>query len=273
LTCRAQSLSTDITDNTCTFKTQGKLFTLALLNQYSSQDFYRLPVDNNTWIVFNFCDPFVPKECSGSDLYNQTTAFSFIVNRYESGLYQCNPYSSDSKTNYFSVEYTSNSGQNILNLTMTTKPSNETQLLETTFILSCDVANNGTLTNMFSNHSTMTNLVIYGTTSYACPVFELSSIWTALTDNSLIFGIILFVVGFIMLFFGILMTHLMIFIAAYFLSFAVLLGIFTAFLRPDSSTIAIYFSLLFILFLSTLIAYGLTRLVNVSIFFIGACNN
>jgi hypothetical protein len=119
----------------------------------------------------------------------------------------------------------------------------------------------------------MTNLVIYGTTSYACPVFELSSIWTALTDNSLIFGIILFVVGFIMLFFGILMTHLMIFIAAYFLSFAVLLGIFTAFLRPDSSTIAIYFSLLFILFLSTLIAYGLTRLVNVSIFFIGACNN
>jgi hypothetical protein len=42
-------------------------------------------------------------------------------------------------------------------------------------------------------------------------------------------------------------------------------------LRPDSSTIAIYFSLLFILFLSTLIAYGLTKLVNVSIFFIGAC--
>lgn len=75
-----------------------------------------------------------------------------------------------------------------------------------------------------------------------------------------------------MLFFGILMTHLMIFIAAYFLSFAGLTGVFTAFLGPNSSTLLIYFSLLLILFLSTLIAYCLTRLVNVSVFLIGACN-
>ena len=74
-----------------------------------------------------------------------------------------------------------------------------------------------------------------------------------------------------MLFYGVLMTHLMIFLAAYFLSFALLTGIFTAFLGINSSRIAIYFSLLLILFLSTLIAYGLTKLVNVSIFFIGAC--
>ena len=74
-----------------------------------------------------------------------------------------------------------------------------------------------------------------------------------------------------MLFYGILMTHLMIFLTAYFLSFAVLIIIFSAILTPDSSRIAIYFSLLFILFLSTLIAYALTRLVNVSIFCIGAC--
>lgn len=94
----------------------------------------------------------------------------------------------------------------------------------------------------------------------------------ALTDNSFIFGVVLFVIGFIMLFFGILMTHLMIFLTAYFLSFALLTGIFTAFLDIDSSRVAIYFSLLFILFLSTLIAYALTKLVNVSIFFIGACN-
>lgn len=67
------------------------------------------------------------------------------------------------------------------------------------------------------------------------------------------------------------MTHLMIFIGAYFLSFAVLMGVATAFLTPDSSTVAIYFVLLLILFLATLIAYALTRLVNVSIFFIGAC--
>jgi hypothetical protein len=81
----------------------------------------------------------------------------------------------------------------------------------------------------------------------------------------------MFVVGFIMLFYGILMTHLMIFLAAYFLSFAALIGIFTAFLGPDSSRIVIYFTLLFILFISTLVAYALTRLVDVSIFFIGAC--
>jgi len=74
-----------------------------------------------------------------------------------------------------------------------------------------------------------------------------------------------------MLFYGILMTHLMIFLAAYFLSFAALMGIFSAFLGPDSNRIAIYFSLLFILFISTLVAYALTRLVDVSIFFIGAC--
>jgi hypothetical protein len=83
----------------------------------------------------------------------------------------------------------------------------------------------------------------------------------------------MFVIGFIMLFYGILMTHLMIFLAAYFLSFAATMGIFTTFLGPESSRIVIYFSLLFILFISTLIAYALTRLVEVSIFFIGACKN
>jgi|JI9StandDraft_2_1071091.scaffolds.fasta_scaffold1078113_1 hypothetical protein len=107
---------------------------------------------------------------------------------------------------------------------------------------------------------------------YACPVFELSSLWTALEDNKFIFGIVMFVVGFVMLFYGILMTHLMIFLTAYFLTFAVLASIFTAFLTPDSSRVAIYFSLLFIIFLSTLSAYGLSKLVNVSIFFIGACS-
>jgi hypothetical protein len=74
-----------------------------------------------------------------------------------------------------------------------------------------------------------------------------------------------------MLFFGILMTNLTIFFASYFISFAILGGISTAFLGPQSSRLAIYFTLLFILFLSTLFAYGLTRLVNVSVFFIGAC--
>lgn len=75
-----------------------------------------------------------------------------------------------------------------------------------------------------------------------------------------------------MLFFGVLTTHLTIFFASYFLSFAIIGGIFTVFLRPDSSGIVVYFCLLLILFLSTLVAYGLSRLVNVSLFFVGACN-
>ena len=76
-----------------------------------------------------------------------------------------------------------------------------------------------------------------------------------------------------MLFYGLLMINLTVFIAGYFISFAILGGIFTVFLTADSSSIAVYFSLLFLLVASTLIAYGLTKLINVSIFFIGACKN
>jgi hypothetical protein len=79
--------------------------------------------------------------------------------------------------------------------------------------------------------------------------------------------------GFNMLFYGLLMINLTVFIAGYFISFAILGGIFTVFLTPDTSSITVYFSLLFLLLASTLIAYGLTKLINVSIFFIGACNN
>lgn len=154
---------------------------------------------------------------------------------------------------------------------MTAKPNELEPLKSTQFILSCDAASTADISNIKVNALDMDKLIIYGTSPYACPVFSLGSIWKALTENSFIFGVVLFVMGFIMLFFGILMTHLMIFIAAYFLSFAVLMGVATAFLTPESSTIAIYFALLFILFLATLIAYALTRLVKVSIFFIGAC--
>lgn len=74
-----------------------------------------------------------------------------------------------------------------------------------------------------------------------------------------------------MLFYGIFMTHLLIFVSAYVLTFVVLAWIFSSFLTPYSSQITIYFSLLIILFLSTLVAYTLSKLVNISIFFIGAC--
>ena len=93
-----------------------------------------------------------------------------------------------------------------------------------------------------------------------------------MSENSLIFGIILVIVGFQMLFFGLVMIQVTIFIAAYFLSFVVLGAIFTLILGPDSSLIAIYFSLLLILFVSTLLGYGSTKLVGTSIFFVGACN-
>jgi hypothetical protein len=157
-----------------------------------------------------------------------------------------------------------------MNLSMTTRPENNTLQRATDFILDCQESKDAALKGIRAGLEGG-RLVVYGSTSYACPVFELSSIWRALTDNLLIFGVVLFIVGFIMLFFGIMMTHLMIFIAAYFLSFAVLTMVFSAFLAVDSSTLAIYFCLLLIMFLSTLFAYGLTRLVGVSIFFIGAC--
>jgi len=73
------------------------------------------------------------------------------------------------------------------------------------------------------------------------------------------------------MFYGILMTSLIIFLTSYFISFAVLTGIATAFLGINSSTIAIYFALLIIVFLSTLLAYGITKLLDVSVFFVGAC--
>jgi hypothetical protein len=115
-------------------------------------------------------------------------------------------------------------------------------------------------------------LVIRGESAYGCPVFQISSLWTTLEEHQLILGIILFLLGFQLLFYGLMMINLTVFIAGYFISFAIYGGIFTVFLGPDSSSIAVYFSLLFILLASTLTAYGLTRLINLSIFFIGACN-
>lgn len=75
-----------------------------------------------------------------------------------------------------------------------------------------------------------------------------------------------------MLFYGLLMINITVFICGYFISFAVYGGIFTVFIGPDTGTITVYFALLFILLASTLTAYGLTKLINVSIFFIGARN-
>lgn len=123
----------------------------------------------------------------------------------------------------------------------------------------------------FTNNNNV--LVITGESSSGCPVFQISSLWTTLEEHQVILGIILFLLGFQLLFYGLLMINVTVFIAGYFVSFAIYGGIFTVFLGPDSTSIAVYFSLLFILLASTLTAYGLTKLINVSIFFIGACKN
>lgn len=108
---------------------------------------------------------------------------------------------------------------------------NQTQK-SVTFLLDCEDGQQSPLQSDKIYNYTSNHIVIYGKSPYACPLFEISSLWTALSDNEFIFGVVLFVIGFIMLFYGILMTHLMIFLAAYFLSFAVFTGIFTAFLTP-----------------------------------------
>lgn len=52
-----------ITDNTCVFREDGKLFSLTSLNRIADGKFYRIEIDNNTAVEFNFCDPFYPKQC------------------------------------------------------------------------------------------------------------------------------------------------------------------------------------------------------------------
>lgn len=117
-------------------------------------------------------------------------------------------------------------------------------------------------------------LTIVGRSVHGCPALEISSLWEALYDNAIIFGIVLFGAGITELFFGRKMLNPTIFIAAYCLSFAVLGGILSGFvLKPDSSLILIYFSLLLALFLSSCIAYVVMGMTHISMFVVGACTH
>jgi hypothetical protein len=51
----------------------------------------------------------------------------------------------------------------------------------------------------------------------------------------------------------------------------VLGSLLTLFISPDSSTITIYGSFIVLLFISCFIGYGATKLIGLSVFFIGAC--
>lgn len=63
-----------------------------------------------------------------------------------------------------------------------------------------------------------------------------------------------------------------VFIAVMFNSVAAIASIFTLFISPNSSNLAIYSSFIFILFVSCLLGYMATKLISLSVFFIGACN-
>lgn len=101
----APASSTDIIDNTCTFKVDGKLFTLTYLNQNKpgSPGYYQVGYNDQTDVFFNFCEPFVPASCAGTTL---PSAYSYvaIAKSFDSEL-GCLPYSSDSKTSYFTPDY------------------------------------------------------------------------------------------------------------------------------------------------------------------------
>lgn len=95
-----------------------------------------------------------------------------------------------------------------------------------------------------------------------------------MSDNAIIFGIVLFLVGVMELLFGRKMLQPTIFIAAYCLSFAVLGGIATELIvSPTSSLLLIYLVLLLVLFLSSCIAYFIMGASHISIFCVGACTN
>ena len=145
------SCSTAIIDNTCTFRVDGKLFTLAFLNQNKpgAQGYYQLQQDEETQVYFNFCEPFLPPPCRQTNL---SAAYSYVVinNTSDENNPQvtCLPYSSDSKTSYFTPNYTNQKGQIQLNLTMQTQLPNLTQQRITTFLLDCEPNDESDLTNI-----------------------------------------------------------------------------------------------------------------------------
>lgn len=126
-----------ITDNTCTFKEGGKLFSLVYLNRASSGKYYDIAVNSSASVVFNFCDPFVPADCP----ITQSKAYSFLKVKNAAGSsepYTCTPYSSNSKTSHYLPQYISEKGQIRLNLTLLTEPA-EGQVYRTTdIVLECE---------------------------------------------------------------------------------------------------------------------------------------
>ena len=115
------------------------MFTLAMLNNYNKEAFYTKQIDQKSWIVFNFCDPFYPKQCiipNVTEEKDKQNAYAFYIHKDSiDGMLKCTPYTSDSKTSNFFTKYFDNDNTNTLNLTLTTKPSNLTQPKAASFYL------------------------------------------------------------------------------------------------------------------------------------------
>lgn len=82
----------------------------------------------------------------------------------------------------------------------------------------------------------------------------------------------MFLIGFYLLFYGRSAIDVTVFIAVFFISLLSLGSILTLFVSPNSSSLVIYSTFLFLLFISCLLGYSATKLIKGSIFFIGACN-
>lgn len=60
---------------------------------------------------------------------------------------------------------------------------------------------------------------VLGYSKYACPIIDINRFWAVLAQNTVIFGIVLFCIGLVELFYGKRLLKPTIFIAAYGLSF------------------------------------------------------
>jgi hypothetical protein len=114
--------ATDITDNTCTFKVSGKLFTLAYLNMKANTtaNYYTAEINDTAKVEFNFCEPFIPLDCKGSTVPSSYSYLIIKTANASSVTTTCIPFSSNSKTSNFNPQYLNKNGEIQLNLTMKT---------------------------------------------------------------------------------------------------------------------------------------------------------
>ena len=131
--------ATDITDNTCTFKVSGKLFTLAYLNmKANTTNYYTAKINDTAKVEFSFCEPFLPGECQTSTF---PYSYSYLITQTvkdSSVITTCVPFSSSSKTANFNPQYLNKNGQIQLNLTMKTNDQSLNVQRSTSFLLDCE---------------------------------------------------------------------------------------------------------------------------------------